>query len=97
MARGRLDSKLLDKIRKSLGKERRAVNVRVSQLASKLGISSEAALVLEAKKLGIGTAVYQRKLDPAKQVEIRESLPILFEEKAVKEKITSKKKKKVKS
>jgi uncharacterized protein (TIGR02391 family) len=34
--------------------------------------------VLLARENGIGAATYQRKLDPAKQSEIRESLPMTF-------------------
>jgi len=78
MAQVRLDRKLLDKIATKLGKDRYAINVKVSKKASKYGISSEAALILLAKELNIGTAHYQRKLDPTIQVEVRETLPILF-------------------
>ncbi|MHC4159418.1 MAG: TIGR02391 family protein [Planctomycetota bacterium] len=78
MTRGHLDRKLLNKIADKLGKERSAINVRVSRKASKLGISSGAALILLAKELGIGTAYYQRKLDSAQQAEVRDSLPTVF-------------------
>jgi len=81
MARGHLDKKILEKIADKLEKKRSAINVKVSQKASKLGISSEAALILLAKELGIGTANYQRKLDSAKQAEVRESLPVVFTQK----------------
>jgi uncharacterized protein (TIGR02391 family) len=70
-----LDTKLLDKIAAKLGKKKRAqVNVMVSKRASRLGISSEAALILIAKENNIGTAWYQRCLDPVKQTEIRDNL-----------------------
>jgi len=78
MAKGRLDRKLLNKIAAKLNLGRTTVNVRVSQKASKLGISSEAALIILAKELGIGTAHYQRKLNPAQQTEVRDSLPSIF-------------------
>jgi len=78
MARQRLDKKLLDKIAKKLRKKRTAVNVMVSKKAAKLGISSEAALIILAKELDIGTAHCQRKLDPVKQTEVRDSLPSVF-------------------
>lgn len=78
MARGHLDRNILDKIAKKLGKKRTDVNVRVSKKAAKLGISSEAALIILAKELSIGTAHYQRKLEPAKQAEVRDSLPSVF-------------------
>lgn len=78
MAKGRLDRKLLGKIAQRLDKSHRAINVKVSQKAARLGISSEAALVIIAKELGIGTAHYQRKLYPIHKAEIRESLPSIF-------------------
>ena len=78
MAKRRLDKKLLDKISDKLGIQQRAVNVKVSKKARKLGISSEAALVLLARELGIGTATYQRKLNPSIQTEVREALPLMF-------------------
>lgn len=78
MSKGRLDKKILDKIAKKLGKKRTDVNVKVSRKAAKLGISSEAALIILAKELGIGTAHYQRNLDPSKQAEVRDSLPSIF-------------------
>ena len=51
MGKGRLDANLLDQIVKKLGKERKAINVKVSQKARKLGVTSEAALVLLAREL----------------------------------------------
>ncbi len=99
MGKGRLDTKLLDKIAEKLDKKRTAINVKVSQKARTLGISSEAALVLLARELGIGTSVYQRKLDLAIQTEIRETLPLIFvpsvtnvKKKAVSAKISKKSK-----
>lgn len=85
-----LDAKLLDKIAKKLGKQKReSINVMVSQKADKLGVSPEAALVILAKQLNMGTANYQKKLEPHKQAEIRDLLPIIFTER-VKGKITQK-------
>jgi uncharacterized protein (TIGR02391 family) len=69
-----LDQGIMSKLARKLGKPVVAINVIVSKLASKQGISSEAALVVLAKKNGIGAAVYQRKLDPSKQAEVRESI-----------------------
>jgi uncharacterized protein (TIGR02391 family) len=74
MTRGRLDRKLLQKIGDKLQKPRQVVNVKVSKKAAKLGISSEAALVLIAKELGIGTAHYQRSLPSMTLEEIRDVL-----------------------
>jgi len=84
-----LDKKLLNKIAHKLSKELNAIHVKVSQKAASLGISSEAALVLIAKELGIGTAHYQRNLEPSKQTEIRESLPTIFVPKNIKRQNTA--------
>lgn len=97
MGKARLDRKLLDKIATKLGKDRPAINVKISQKAAKLGISSEAALIILAKELGIGTAIYQRKLEPAKQAEVRDSLPSVFATKRVNRKKTTGKTIQVKS
>jgi len=78
MGQPRLNRKLLDKIAEKLGKKRKNINVMVSKRASKFSISSEAALIILAKELGIGAAVYQRGLSPAEQAEVRDTLPFLF-------------------
>jgi uncharacterized protein (TIGR02391 family) len=79
MGRRVLDKKVMGKLATKLGKPTiTSVNVLVSKKASKLGISAEAALVILAKEQGIGTATYQRKLDAAKQAEIRSALPSMF-------------------
>jgi uncharacterized protein (TIGR02391 family) len=71
MARRILDEKLIKRLAEKLNREPRAVGVMVSKRAAKLGISSEAALVVFAKANNIGTAVFQRSLEPSKQAEIR--------------------------
>ncbi len=74
-----LDRKLMGRVAAKLGKKDiTAVNSIVSRKASKLGISSEAALVVLAKEQGIGTSAFQRKLDAAKQAEIRGNLASFF-------------------
>lgn len=74
-----LDARLMKKVAKKLGKsDVTAINKIVSRRAAKLGISSEATLVLLAKEHGIGSSVYQRSLDPSKQAEIRDALPAAF-------------------
>ncbi len=74
-----LDQKLMSKIAKKIGKKDiRAINVMVSQKASKLGISAEAALIILAKEHDVGVATFQRRLDPSKQAEVRDSLPTIF-------------------
>ncbi|PIP29123.1 hypothetical protein CO134_03950 [Candidatus Kuenenbacteria bacterium CG_4_9_14_3_um_filter_39_14] len=80
MARPRiLDQKIMLKIAKKLGKKNIvAINGIVSNKASKLGISAEAALILLAKEHGIGTSTYQRNLDVTKQAEVRDALPSIF-------------------
>lgn len=72
-----LDKKLLLKVAKKLNKRNVIdVNVLVSKKANKLGISPQAALVIIAKGLNIGTASYQKKLDHNKQAEIRDVLVV---------------------
>ncbi len=80
MARPRiLDEKIMCKIAKKIGKrDVVAINQMVSNKAAKLGISAEAALILLAKQYGVGFSTYQRKLDPTKQAEVRDALPIVF-------------------
>src|SRR3989344_1728127 len=74
-----LDPKIMSKIANKIGKTNiTAINVMVSKKASKLGISSEAALIVLAKQFGIGTATFQRKLEQSKQAEVRDSLPTIF-------------------
>src|SRR5688572_17530314 len=74
-----LDVKIMKKIAKKIGKrDLTVVNKRVSAKASKLGISPEVALILIAREHGIGTSVYQRKLDSTKQNEVRGALPAIF-------------------
>lgn len=78
--RTKLDPKILEKIATKRGQPGNVKSVReaVSRLAHKQGISSEAALVLLAKRYSIGTSTYQRNLDPTKQSEIRDALPAVF-------------------
>jgi uncharacterized protein (TIGR02391 family) len=66
------------KLAKRLGKPTTAINGIVSRTAAKRGISAEAALIIVARGHGIGTSVYQRKLDSAKQAEVRDALPASF-------------------
>lgn len=78
MSTARLDQGLLHKLAKKTGKTMQYLREQISKKAGKLSISSEAFLVLWAKKEGIGTAVYQRKLPPNIQLEIRDTLPLIF-------------------
>jgi uncharacterized protein (TIGR02391 family) len=90
MARRILDPKLMTKLAKKLGRQEQSIRVSVSQKAHKLGISSEAALISLAKQHGIGTSVYQRKLDATKQVEVRDALPTIFAANGPKERTPAK-------
>lgn len=74
MGRRILDEGIMRKIADKTGKNLARINETVSRKASKLGISPEAALILLAKEHSIGTAIYQRGLDSAKQAEIRSAL-----------------------
>ncbi len=78
MARARLDPKLMQKVAQKLRLAKNRVNVKISKKANRLGISSEAALAILAKELGIATGVYQRRLDPTIQSEIRMALPTIM-------------------
>lgn len=72
-----LDKRIMKRLAEKLGKEDLLpINRLVSRKASKLGISAEAALVLLAKEHDIGVSTYLRKLDSAKQAEVREALPV---------------------
>lgn len=74
-----LDEGIMRKIAKKVGKQDLLpINKMVSAKARRLGISAEASLILLAKEHGIGTATYQRGLDPAKQAEARNALPSVF-------------------
>ncbi|MFI5087679.1 MAG: TIGR02391 family protein [Terriglobales bacterium] len=64
--------------RKTGKKDITGVNKMVSARAAKLGVSAEAALIIIAKEHNIGTSTYQRRLDVAKQGEVRGALPSLF-------------------
>lgn len=74
-----LDEGIMRKIAKKLGKrDLPPINKMVSAQARRLGVSAEASLILLAKEHGIGTATYQRGLDPTKQAEARNALPSVF-------------------
>jgi hypothetical protein len=74
-----LDTKIKLKIAKKIGVEDTTViNRMVYKRARNLVISSEAALIILAKEYDIGTSIYQRSLDPAKQAEVRAALSTIF-------------------
>lgn len=74
----RLDQVLLQKVVKKTRKPEKYIREQISKRANRLAISSEAALVLWAKQLSVGTGTSQRKLSPTIQTEIRETLPAVF-------------------
>ena len=78
MPAARLDQALMMKLVRRTRKPLKYVREQVSKKAAKQGISSEAALILWARDLGIGTARFQRRLDPHMQEEVRAGLPSLF-------------------
>jgi uncharacterized protein (TIGR02391 family) len=69
-----LNAKIVEKLCKARRLTPNAVRVKVSQLAAKLGVPSQVALVLLAREDGIGTAVYQRSLNADMQAAIRDTL-----------------------
>ncbi|MEM3086214.1 MAG: TIGR02391 family protein [Halobacteria archaeon] len=74
MGRTRLDQELLAKIAKKKRKSVKSVRERVSRLSSKLGISSQAALLRLARQAGIGIARPLARLDPAVQQQVGAAL-----------------------
>lgn len=75
MPRVILAPKLIGKLAKRLGKPEKYTRETVSKFAHKKGVASEVALIILAKREGIGTAHYQRSLDPTKQAQVRDALP----------------------
>jgi hypothetical protein len=69
-----LDAVILEKIAKQRGGAVNPVRVLVSKKARKLSISPQAALVLLATEHDVPTTVYQRKLTPEINAEIRAGL-----------------------
>lgn len=74
MTKVRLDPILLKKLSTKTGKREKYLRERISNLASKRGVSSEAYFVYWLNKERISAAVYQRRLSSAIRDEIRELL-----------------------
>jgi hypothetical protein len=62
--RTRIDENLLGKISERTGKSKKYIREQISKRASRLSVTSEAAQILWAKELGIGTTTALRKLLP---------------------------------
>lgn len=77
MSATRLDVGLVNKLVAKTGKSRKYVREQISKRASRLGISSEAVLILWAKEFGIGTSIYQRQQSAHVQEEVRVGLASL--------------------
>lgn len=75
MASTRLDPALLEKLATRIKKTPQYVREQISRRAARLNIASEAAQVLWAKEFGIGTAAFQRRLDPHIQQQIASAGP----------------------
>jgi len=73
-----LDEALLHKIAQKIGKPVKYTREQIGKRASRLGISSEASQILWAKELGVGTARFQRTLEPHIQQQVRDLLPAVF-------------------
>jgi hypothetical protein len=73
MARVRLNQGILRKIAAMTGKNVQSVREKVSRMASRLGIPSEAALLVLAQrhKIGIGRAL--RRLEPVARQQVRDA------------------------
>lgn len=76
--KARLDQALLKKIASKIRKPLQYVREQTSRRASRLSITSEAAQVLWAKELGIGTGVALRRLAPHVQDQVQGALPTAF-------------------
>ncbi|MGD0993610.1 MAG: TIGR02391 family protein [Gemmatimonadales bacterium] len=78
MSKTQLDASLLRKLVEKTGKPLKYVREQISKRAARQGIASEAAQILWAKEYGIGTGVFQRRLDAHVQEQVRAGLPSLF-------------------
>lgn len=74
MARQRLDPKILNKMAHRKNTSVQYMREQISRKAGREGISAEAAQVILARQLGIGTASVLRRLAPHIQQEVRTGL-----------------------
>jgi len=78
--RTRIDENLLQKIAQKTGKSKKYVREQISKRASRFSVNSEAAEILWAKELGIGTATALRKLPPYMQEQVHGTMQTIFTE-----------------
>jgi len=71
MAKQRLDPRLLEKLAKKTGKPAQYLREQISRKAGKQGISSEVALVLWCRKIGIGATTFLNKQPTIVRDEVR--------------------------
>lgn len=83
-SQAKLDQELLEKIALKRDKSKRYIRQQISKRATRLGIASEAAQILMAREVGIGTSRALRKLEPHVQEQVRENLPLLIPEPSAK-------------
>jgi uncharacterized protein (TIGR02391 family) len=72
-----LNPALLAKVAGKTGKSVKYVREQISKRAGRLGISSEAALILWAKEYKLGTSLYQRQQSAHVQEQVRSGLTML--------------------
>jgi hypothetical protein len=75
MAKLRLDQTILKKMGKATKKDLQYVREQISRRASRSGISSEAAQIIWASQLGIGSGRFLRSLQPHLQEQVRQGFP----------------------
>src|SRR5437899_12599196 len=68
--RARLDARLVEKIAHARRKPEKYVREQISKSAARLGIASEAAQIVMARELGLGTAQALRNLLPHLQDQV---------------------------
>lgn len=70
MAKTRLNIELIKKISEKVNYSEKYIREQISKRANKMGVNSEAYLIIWAKELGLGTSWYFRKLPAHIQQEV---------------------------
>lgn len=76
MGKQRLDPTLVSKVAAKAGIQESSVRSGASRRGDKLGVPSEAALLLWAKELGIGSRRAFNQLDPQVQAQLQRAVPV---------------------